>query len=215
MFKRIRLGIAVFALTAVSSVSAYAGAVGLYNTGVDASGNVLAGGNADPHWASSVGTNYVLSPSLGNYYSAWTPNGTTGSPGSAWIDPTTTNPTPTPPYTFTLTFSESGTISAITGTWYIDDDGTLSANGHLVDTEDDTFSGAAFTIPTTDLVTGTNTITVTMLSDDQVDDGMRVQFTNPTTSATPLPAALPLFAGGLGVVGVLAKRRKRKVVAMA
>lgn len=28
--------------------------------------------------------------------------------------------------------------------------------------------------------------------------------------ATPLPAALPLFAGGLGVIGLLARRRKRK-----
>jgi hypothetical protein len=27
--------------------------------------------------------------------------------------------------------------------------------------------------------------------------------------ATPLPAALPLFAAGLGVVGLLARRRKR------
>ena len=30
-------------------------------------------------------------------------------------------------------------------------------------------------------------------------------------SPTPLPAALPLFAGGLGMVGLLARRRKRKV----
>jgi hypothetical protein len=30
------------------------------------------------------------------------------------------------------------------------------------------------------------------------------------TAATPLPAALPLFAGGLGVLGLLAQRRKRK-----
>jgi len=29
-------------------------------------------------------------------------------------------------------------------------------------------------------------------------------------SPTPLPAALPLFAGGLGVIGLLARRRKRK-----
>ena len=29
-------------------------------------------------------------------------------------------------------------------------------------------------------------------------------------AATPLPAALPLFAGGLGMIGLLARRRKRK-----
>jgi hypothetical protein len=29
-------------------------------------------------------------------------------------------------------------------------------------------------------------------------------------STTPLPAALPLLAGGLGVIGLLARRRKRK-----
>jgi len=32
-------------------------------------------------------------------------------------------------------------------------------------------------------------------------------------AATPLPGALPLFAGGLGVFGVLARRRKRKKTA--
>ncbi len=31
-----------------------------------------------------------------------------------------------------------------------------------------------------------------------------------SSSETPLPAALPLFAGGLGLVGALARRRKRK-----
>ena len=33
--------------------------------------------------------------------------------------------------------------------------------------------------------------------------------------ATPLPAALPLFAGGLGVIGLLARRRKRKTTTLA
>jgi len=32
-------------------------------------------------------------------------------------------------------------------------------------------------------------------------------------AATPLPAALPLFAGGIGLIGLLARRRKRKALA--
>jgi hypothetical protein len=32
-------------------------------------------------------------------------------------------------------------------------------------------------------------------------------------NATPLPATLPLFAGGLGFVGYLAKRRKQNAKA--
>jgi hypothetical protein len=36
-----------------------------------------------------------------------------------------------------------------------------------------------------------------------------------TLGATPLPAALPLFATGLGGLGLLARRRKRKAVAVA
>ena len=35
------------------------------------------------------------------------------------------------------------------------------------------------------------------------------------TAATPLPAALPLFAGGLGMVGLLAGHRKRKALPAA
>jgi hypothetical protein len=34
-------------------------------------------------------------------------------------------------------------------------------------------------------------------------------------STTPLPAALPLFAGGLGVMGLFARRRKRKAAIVA
>jgi hypothetical protein len=37
----------------------------------------------------------------------------------------------------------------------------------------------------------------------------------PPTSTTPLPAALPLFATGLGAFGLLARRRKRKASAAA
>jgi hypothetical protein len=36
-----------------------------------------------------------------------------------------------------------------------------------------------------------------------------------STSETPLPAALPLFATGLGALGLLGWRRKRKAAALA
>jgi hypothetical protein len=40
-------------------------------------------------------------------------------------------------------------------------------------------------------------------------------FATPAVSATPLPAALPLFAGGLGALGLLGWCRKRKTAALA
>jgi hypothetical protein len=58
---------------------------------------------------------------------------------------------------------------------------------------------------------------------DQYDSTLvsgNLSFTGPTlAAATPLPATLPLFAGGLGFVGYLSRRRKgstaRQVIAVA
>ena len=47
-----------------------------------------------------------------------------------------------------------------------------------------------------------------------VEDSL-LTITTPSTSATPLPAALPLFATGLGALGLLGWRRKRKAAAFA
>ena len=43
----------------------------------------------------------------------------------------------------------------------------------------------------------------------EIDLSPGVLNAEPDTSVTPLPATLPLFAGGLGFVGYLAKRRKK------
>jgi hypothetical protein len=42
------------------------------------------------------------------------------------------------------------------------------------------------------------------------DAGFAISLVNGTVSATPLPAALPLYATGLGVLGLLGWRRRRK-----
>ena len=43
----------------------------------------------------------------------------------------------------------------------------------------------------------------------EIDLSPGVLNAEPDTSVTPLPATLPLFAGGLGFVGYLANRRKK------
>jgi hypothetical protein len=57
------------------------------------------------------------------------------------------------------------------------------------------------------------------LSPAEINEGYRLIFSNGVgngfASATPLPPALPLLVAGLGVVGLLARRKKPKAVALA
>jgi hypothetical protein len=64
---------------------------------------------------------------------------------------------------------------------------------------------------------GSNSLEITLQGGNDVESGGRLVITGgaPTTlsaplSATPLPAALPLFATGLGALGLLGWRRRRK-----
>jgi hypothetical protein len=51
-----------------------------------------------------------------------------------------------------------------------------------------------------------NTITLSVVS----PEGWAIQDAVTAVATTPLPAALPMFAGGLGLVGFLARRKKRE-----
>ncbi len=75
----------------------------------------------------------------------------------------------------------------------------------------------AITIPGTFTLTNLSSVVLFFGTGDAPDTsyGNGTCITTCTTggggdTATPLPAALPLFAGGLGVFGLLARRRKRK-----
>lgn len=226
MSKRFWLsGVASMAL-ALSATTVAAAPV-LFNTGVDSSGNVLAGSSTDNNWALGGGASgqpVVLSGNGGAFF-VWTANDPTGGPGSAWIGLTNNTAQMTPPggvtpstadigsYTFSQSFNVADpNLAVLSGTWFIDDAGTLSVNGHLVDTETADYNGVAFSVPNADFVTGLNTITMTMTTGDGLWDGVRIAFNDVEgiTSATPLPAALPLFAGGLSALGLFGWRKKRK-----
>jgi len=58
-------------------------------------------------------------------------------------------------------------------------------------------------------ITGGQTTEVINLGVQDIDSGLTGTFAA-ATSATPLPAALPLFATGLGALGLFGWRRKRK-----
>jgi hypothetical protein len=65
--------------------------------------------------------------------------------------------------------------------------------------------------PNSFLVTATAT-SETLVFQSVVTDGLPSygnEITNVSLTATPLPAALPLFAGGLGVMGLIGGRRKK------
>jgi hypothetical protein len=83
---------------------------------------------------------------------------------------------------------------------------------------------AALSPPALSFYEGSGTFNISLLlnvvSSDSVDafvtwesfegEGLTLTYTyGPAVSATPLPATLPLFAGGLGFVGYLTRRRKR------
>lgn len=193
----------VIAAVAFIATSANAANIALYSSG---NGDMTCG-NPDAHWNVSTnnGPALILSPACQNWYGGWAAN----TAQSSWIGATTTNPTPPAPYTFSETFSMSGYIlntAVITGTWYVDDTGTLSINGIPIDTETRTFNGVSFTVPDADLVAGINTLSVTMTANDQTDDGIRVEISQ-ATADTPEPGTLVMLGSGV-LAGIGVFRRK-------
>jgi hypothetical protein len=150
----------------------------------------------------------------------------------------TTNLTGTPPANMVGTAPLSGTGSGTLGAFSITANGTLTVfgpdyitlsvtNGTFTDTFSDgtlfgtdTATGTTNGINTNSVVsfiftggtgafagdTGTETSTESIVNATGADSA---SFTG-TLTTTPLPAALPLFAGGLGALGLFGWRRKRK-----
>jgi hypothetical protein len=184
--------------------------IGLYNTGVDASGLKLANLEDEIHWmvtanpAATVqeNTRYFSDPAA-NWITGG-PAKTGGSIGGALFS------------TFQLSFDLTGYIpgqTSITGIWGTDNFGSISLNGNP----------PAFSLPTGDVhpnyqtphnfvlnsgfVSGLNTLEVT-LGNEGGPGAFLVKFTEVQSMAIPEPSAVLGFLT-MGSLGLLFLRRRR------
>jgi len=191
----------------------------VFGTGVDSSGNALAGGSADPHFTDNLydASAVVISPS--NLYPSWTANTSPGDPGSAWIGTADEIRGQSPggnPYDFVETFSMAGldtTTASITGTYWGDDVGYWELNGNIFGSADEDWGGTAFTIDGSSdyFNAGTNTLEFVMTSTnlDNYYDGTRLDITSATADPSGVPdASSAAVLLSFGLAGLAASRRR-------
>ncbi|MEH2530069.1 hypothetical protein V1277_003556 [Bradyrhizobium sp. AZCC 1588] len=217
------LPMGVVALLAVPVQVSAATITGLFNTGVDGSGNALDNdGLADFNYfitASNNGapintpavtyTNPAYVPNDAN--SRWISTGPSGAPGNGTVD-------------FTLTFDLTGLNAAtaqISGSWGADNFGTIFLNGVNTGITTGTFGFLSFLSPfaiNSWFVSGTNTLTFQILDLD-LPLAFRVDNISGTadvlTAAVPEPSTWAMMLLGFAGVGFIAYRRKSKPASVA
>lgn len=235
-------GAAIAALLAMGAAGAQAAPVspidlGLYNTGVDNSGNTLTNGTVDSHWSLSCsgpcapGTAYAATSVGGFPIGPWIGDNTT----STWLAPTTPangssgyDPTTDGAYNWTLHFTLGSTLGVgFTAQLAADNKPTsITLNGNPIPVPGPTGSNTNGPPPEyfhsweifqalTGFVSGDNTLTITVLNyhqDGGNPTGFRLEFTDASQAGAPvpLPAAVWLFGTALAGTGFLARRRRNK-----
>ena len=189
---------------AASLGSARAGTVsGLFGTGVDANGNLLGSGAADPHYSVSGGSAYTLTYSP--IVNAWADN----TSMSQWVS---TNPTGDPgvgtfDYTTTFTVTGNPALTSISGMVAADDGTMVFLNGTLI--FDDSYTGSnspwAALAPfsaTTAFVSGTNTLEFVTPNSSSAG-GLQVIL----TASVPEPGSITMLLLGMAALGFKGFRR--------
>ncbi len=224
--------LAAAVLTALASVPAFASPIpGLYNTGVDNSGNLLAVGASDMHYAFNVlsgtapGTNgygVVANPTLYPMsQNDWVPNTSV----SQWVTPNANQPTEDPVangyYTWTLTFDLNGKVNpnsaSFAAQWAADNVGYATLNGNLINGSYTGTGTQAFGTwhdfsANSGFQSGLNTLTFfveNLAQSSSNPTGLQVDFTSSSITPTPIPGAALLFISA-AIAGGLVFGRKRK-----
>ena len=204
-----------FTLILVLIGSAQAAPINIFNTGVDANGDVVAGGTVgDEHYtltsdpngtitgiktATAISEGYPIGPWLGD------------NSLSSWIGPNTVDLVgPGGLFTYQTTFDLSGldhTTASILGRWATDDQGIdILINGTATGNTSASFGVFTdFTI-NSGFIAGVNTLDF-VVTNGHGPTGLRVEITNANAVAVDEPYALALL--GLGLLGLGINRNKK------
>ena len=204
-----------FTLILVLIGSAQAAPINIFNTGVDANGDVVTGGTVgDEHYtlisdpngtitgiktATAISEGYPIGPWLGD------------NSLSSWIGPNTDNLVgPGGVFTYQTTFDLSGldhTTASILGRWATDDQGIdILINGTATGNTSASFGVFTdFTI-NSGFIAGVNTLDF-VVTNGHGPTGLRVEITNANAVAVDEPYALALL--GLGLLGLGINRNKK------
>lgn len=221
-FKRIaRVAAVAGALTAFASLQASAAPITtLFNTGVDAGGAVVAHDTiGDAHYTlttvpGGTTTTRAITSAGGFPIGPWIGDNAI----SRWIGPDNDSDLNGPPgrYVYRTTFDLTGLSpvgAVIQGRWSTDNLGSdIRLNGVLTGNSSAGFTTWSNFLLNTGFVAGVNTLDflVGNLPSGNNPTGLRVEFQRSFANPVPLPAALPLLAGALGLFGFVGRRRRHK-----
>jgi len=222
--------LAVFGLSVPANADASTIA-GLWNTGVDNSGAVLADGALDSHYSfvSLTGTAQGSSvyAGVGTPMPIQVPFWLANTATSRWITPTANaydsyDPNQLGWYQFSLNFDLTGfdqATASFSARWAVDQGGSVLLNGlQLAEVGNDPFNLNDFTtfntwhafVANNGFLPGMNVITFSVGNPPQASGnpiGLRVEFIDSFVEPVPVPGAAWLL--GSGLMGLLGLRRRK------
>lgn len=214
MFAKL-LATAVVGLTVAGAANAVV-VVGLYNTGVGPGGAALAAGNGAPdgNYTVLAGAT-VAGVGAGTAKTFYNPAYAAEGPASRWISYSGSPFNGTGSFTVQTSFDLTGykaSTAKITGSWDVDNEGSVMLNGSgtgnvLTGTVASSFTGLhSFTI-TSGFTGGVNTLGV-FVTDTGSPAAVRLDNLVLTADrAVPEPATWAMMVGGFGLVGAAVRRR--------
>ena len=216
-----RLGRCVLCLiVALSAPAAFAGTLNL-STGLDSSGNrITTDLGCDAHWVAIAGPSTACAGSAAqvvmwgdpDWFGGWVGSG----PNSDWITSnagTQQNGSPLPSYMIQF-YLASTTGASLSGSWTIDDEGTISLNGNQLNYLPSGYWGSLNPVSasSSDFVPGLNSLVISMTSSDNYLEGVRFEgsVTGEGASFVPEPVSAVMLLTGVGSLFLGLRRRGQR-----